>query len=1124
MKPDAARWGHFRRRLWVGAVLALAATGTVSADSFKVLKSFGGSDGAVAPLGLVVGTNTIYFTTDRPDLGTVASVLTNGSGYTLLTTFADTNGFSPGATLILSGGALYGTTAFGGAYEDGVVFKLNVDGSGFSLLHAFNGTSVPSGLLLAEGVLYGTTLRSGILFRLNTDGSGYGTVCSFPSSSPTGGVVYASGKLYGNLSDGSMFSIATNASFYNGFKAYNPYDGSLPTALVLSGGTLYGTTAQAGSGGGGTVFKVNPDGSGDAPIKIFSGPDGYSAQSLVLVGGTLYGTTSQGGSSGSGVLFRLNPDGTAYTVIKNFGGSDGSSPRGPLAVSGNTLYGLTAGGGDYGAGVLFRLDLGPTPPGILVPPQSAVLAQGATASFNVQVSNLDPAVDPVAYQWVFDSTNLLAGATNSVLSLTNVLVAQAGTYAVVVTNTLGAITSTLAELTVMPIPPGIAWPAQDQVAAVGDTVSFSVQVTNQAPVVYQWVVNQTNALSGATNSSLVLANVQVAQAGRYSVIVTNLSGAVTSPPATLVVVPLGTTPVAYPAASALRAALAGPGPVTFACDGTFTVTNTLWISANSVVDGTGHQVTISGGGTARPFSVATNSALSLVNVTLTAGFSAAGAVLLNQGGTVTLVGVTVSNNQVSAAAAGGADLLGGAVYNSWGTVHATNCLFANNWAGQATASTGPPCGGALVNEQGAVTLSQCVFLNNDVTGAGGVMGSPPTGGGDGNGGAVYNSGTLVASACTFLGNVASGGSGAVGNSASAGTPEDGASGGNGCGGAICNGAKLLLDRSLLAYNVASGGGGGAGGSSTYIGYLSFSPFGGAGGNGGGGEGGTVYTYNSGVSTLVNCTLAFNVAQGGPGGTGGNAGTGWYSPHGALIGFVGGMGGRGGAAYGGLAGPGALAVTNGTLAMNSGAAGPGGAGGAGSQGSPNGGMGASGAAYGGLQQGALVNTLLATNLPGLSGSNAVVDLGHNLSSDTNYAFVAPGSLNNVDPKLGPLANNGGPTLTMALLPGSPAIDAGDSLSAPTTDQRNHPRPVGPAADIGAYEYGTTPRLRISPPSGGNVPILLYDWLGSSARLFTSASLANWQCVATNTMGADGTTLFQDSYRSGPLQRLYRVAAP
>ncbi len=64
---------------------------------------------------------------------------------------------------------------------------------------------------------------------------------------------------------------------------------------------------------------------------------------------------------------------------------------------------------------------------------------------------------------------------------------------------------------------------------------------------------------------------------------------------------------------------------------------------------------------------------------------------------------------------------------------------------------------------------------------------------------------------------------------------------------------------------------------------------------------------------------------------------------------------------------------------------------------------------------------------------------------------------VDPMLGPLADNGGPTWTMALLPGSPAIDAGDNADAPEFDQRGpgFPRIVDGTIDMGAFEVQSSP---------------------------------------------------------------------
>ena len=77
-------------------------------------------------------------------------------------------------------------------------------------------------------------------------------------------------------------------------------------------------------------------------------------------------------------------------------------------------------------------------------------------------------------------------------------------------------------------------------------------------------------------------------------------------------------------------------------------------------------------------------------------------------------------------------------------------------------------------------------------------------------------------------------------------------------------------------------------------------------------------------------------------------------------------------------------------------------------------------------------------------------GHNLFTDEPTVALDPTDLTNTDPLLGPLADNGGPTFTQALLPGSPAIDAGAPVAGVTTDQRGVPRPQGTAPDIGAFE--------------------------------------------------------------------------
>jgi hypothetical protein len=109
-----------------------------------------------------------------------------------------------------------------------------------------------------------------------------------------------------------------------------------------------------------------------------------------------------------------------------------------------------------------------------------------------------------------------------------------------------------------------------------------------------------------------------------------------------------------------------------------------------------------------------------------------------------------------------------------------------------------------------------------------------------------------------------------------------------------------------------------------------------------------------------------------------------------------------------------------------------------------------------------NTIVANNTAGEPGTNngynpppgLIISLGHNLDSENTCHFDQPTDLINTDPLLGPLQDNGGPTFTHALPEGSPAVDAGDNVGAPPTDQRGVTRPQGTYVDIGAYELVQT----------------------------------------------------------------------
>jgi hypothetical protein len=143
------------------------------------------------------------------------------------------------------------------------------------------------------------------------------------------------------------------------------------------------------------------------------------------------------------------------------------------------------------------------------------------------------------------------------------------------------------------------------------------------------------------------------------------------------------------------------------------------------------------------------------------------------------------------------------------------------------------------------------------------------------------------------------------------------------------------------------------------------------------------------------------------------------------------------------------------------------------GSPSVGGGISGSAN-------VVNTLIAGNTAtiGPDCSAALTSAGHNLIQDPEGCSITgavTGNVLGVDPQLGSLQDNGGATLTHALLPGSPAIDAGTNDACPATDQRGVTRPqdgngdTTAICDIGAYEraaLGLIVTLDIKPGSATN----------------------------------------------------------
>jgi len=230
--------------------------------------------------------------------GMIFGVNTDGSGYANLHSFANvlgvtnSDGIQPLATLAIAGANLFGTCSGGGVFGSGTVFRMNTDGSSFTNLHVFSAlvsnTNIDGKFPYLGGVtVNGTNLfgaarlgganGNGVLFRMNLDGSGFTNLHSFTAASgftnadgvyPSGNLYSSGNTLYGTASgggattNGTVFVVNTDGSgfkvLYNFSHVFNltNADGTVRVSVILSSNTLYGVAHTGGSGGSGALFSL----------------------------------------------------------------------------------------------------------------------------------------------------------------------------------------------------------------------------------------------------------------------------------------------------------------------------------------------------------------------------------------------------------------------------------------------------------------------------------------------------------------------------------------------------------------------------------------------------------------------------------------------------------------------------------------------------------------------------------------------------------------------------------------------------------------------------------------------------------------------------------------------------
>jgi uncharacterized repeat protein (TIGR03803 family) len=355
-----------------------------STSDFTILHTFTGGAGGSNPYAGVIRPHngTLYGTTltgGSHDNGVIYKQSATGT-YTVLYTFtggAD-GGFPNAGVIRTHDGTLYGTTTFGGAHDNGGVYKLSAAGV-YTVLYTFTGGAdggAPNAKVIRahDGTLYGTTLLggpsgAGVVYKLSAAGT-YTVLHAFTGadgSTPNAEVIRThDGTLYGTAAFGGanghgvIYKLSA-AGTYTVLHAFTGADGSRPYARVFRApnGTLYGTTAFGGANNHGVVFRLSPAGVYTVLHTFTGGSDGSQPQTGVLRAptGTLYGTTTYGGAHGFGVIYQLNTAGV-YTVLHAFtGGTDDGYPFGDLLRRGSHLYGTTSGVGSA-AGTIFRQGIG----------------------------------------------------------------------------------------------------------------------------------------------------------------------------------------------------------------------------------------------------------------------------------------------------------------------------------------------------------------------------------------------------------------------------------------------------------------------------------------------------------------------------------------------------------------------------------------------------------------------------------------------------------------------------------------------------------------------------------------------------------------------------------------------
>ncbi len=432
------------------ALIVSAPALTGSAQTVHPLYSFTGQNSSGQPQYVVPiqGRNGKLYGTNAGasgGSGSIFEISTAGLERQVYTFGAD--GTNPYAGLALAtDGNFYGTTAYGGSTNNGVLFKISASGA-YTVLHEFAGGSdganpVAAPTEASDGSLYGPSLGTNgasTIYKYTPSGA-FSTILNL---TPSQGV-YAvgallegiDGNLYGSAEQGgdggcgTLFKVSKSGSVLWSYSFQCNDTGSSPWAALIQGtdGNFYGTTIYGGPGQQcGTVFRLKPNGSVSDVYAFKNIPDGCQPFGGITQGtdGNLYGTTFGGGkgaNGGGGTIYQLTTDGV-HSILYYFG-KGGETPAAALTQDTNgTFYGTTELGGRSGFGTIYSLNMGLGPFVAFVlpvgkPGQSAqILGQGLTGATGVTFNGV-PATSLKVMNDTYMTATVPTGATTGKVVVT----------------------------------------------------------------------------------------------------------------------------------------------------------------------------------------------------------------------------------------------------------------------------------------------------------------------------------------------------------------------------------------------------------------------------------------------------------------------------------------------------------------------------------------------------------------------------------------------------------------------------------------------------------------------------------------------------------------------------------